>query len=122
MLGEGQGEEELVFIKVNNVPGTLHLIHSKQESREVAKKKKGLPRWSNGQDCVSPLQGHRFDPSLGNQDPICPVEEPKIKFKKKKEAGQGFSKFYVHTNSLEDLVKLWTLESGAGVGAGVPHS
>lgn len=40
MLGEGQGEEELVFIKVNNVPGTLHLIHSKQESHEVAKKKK----------------------------------------------------------------------------------
>ena len=68
-------------------------------------------------------RGHRFASSLGNQDPICSVEGPKIKLKKKeREAGQGFSKFNVCTNSLEDLVKMWTLESGAGVGAGVPYS
>ena len=74
------GEEELVFIKVNNVPGTLHFIHSKQESCEVAKKKKKktslVVQWSG---LRFHCRGHRFNSSSGNQDPICRVEGPKIK-------------------------------------------
>ena len=69
MLGEGWGEEELAFIKVNNVPGTLHFIHSKQESCEVAKKKKRLPWWSNVQDSVSTAGGTGSLPHWGTKIP-----------------------------------------------------
>ena len=70
-----------------------------------------------------PLQGTQVQFLIGEPRSHMPRGRAKNKIKKKRrEAGQGFSKFNVRTNSLEDLVKMWTLESGAGVGAGVPYS
>lgn len=91
---------------------------------EKKKTNKNFPGWSNGQDPVFPLQGAHVRSLIGEPGSHLPRGGAKNKIKKKerREAGQGFSKFNVHTNSLEDLVKTWTLESGAGVGAGVPHS
>lgn len=92
MLGEGQGEEELVFIKVNNVPGTLHLIHSKQESREVAKKKKRtspVVQWSGL--CVS-TAGAQVRSFIGEPRSHMPCGGAKNKIKKKERGRAGFFK------------------------------
>ena len=89
MLGKGGGEEALIFIKVNNVPGTLHFIHAKQESCEVEKKNPKFPSGPMVRTLCFHCRGHTFDPSLGNQDPICRVEGPKIKLKKRKKRGRA---------------------------------
>ena len=87
------GEEELVFIKVNNVPGTLHFIHSKQESCEVAKKKKKKKKYFPGGPMVRtpfPLQGAQVQFLIGEPRSHMPRGRAKNKIKKKKkEERQG---------------------------------
>ena len=88
MLGEGWGEEELAFIKVNNVPGTLHFIHSKQESCEVAKKKKDFPGGPMFRT-LFPLQGAQVRFLIGEPRSHMPRGRAKNKIKKKRKRGRA---------------------------------
>ena len=61
-------------------------------NKNPVKWKKKTQKFPSG-PMVRPLcfhcRGHTFDPSVGSQDPICRVEGPKIKLKKRKKRGRA---------------------------------